>query len=100
MPRSYPPEFRRKVLDLVKAGRPVRQVAADLDLPGQTIYVWLRQDRIDAGLEPGLTSADQAELVAARRRIAQLEDELAVTRRAIELVKQAVPPKDGSKRSR
>ncbi|MBD2897861.1 hypothetical protein amrb99_68280 [Actinomadura sp. RB99] len=44
-------------------------------------------------LEPGLTSADQAELVAARRRIAQLEDELAVTRRAIELVKQAVPQK-------
>ncbi|MFC4055670.1 transposase [Actinomadura syzygii] len=45
------PEFRRKVLDLVKAGRPVRQVAADLDLPSQSLYVWLRQDRI--GLRPG-----------------------------------------------
>jgi hypothetical protein len=43
------------------------------------------------GLEPGLTSAEHAELVAARRRIAQLETELAVTRRAVELVKQAVP---------
>ncbi|WP_205717627.1 helix-turn-helix domain-containing protein [Actinomadura soli] len=43
MPLGYPPEFRRKVLDLVKAGRPVRQVAADLDMPSQTIYVWLRQ---------------------------------------------------------
>ncbi|MFI0479667.1 transposase [Actinomadura sp. 9N215] len=52
MPRSYPPEFRRKVLDLVKSGRPVRQVAAELDMPSQTIYVWLRQARIDAGLEP------------------------------------------------
>jgi hypothetical protein len=30
MPRSYPPEFRRKVLDLVNAGRPVRKVAADI----------------------------------------------------------------------
>jgi hypothetical protein len=29
MPRSYPPEFRRKVLDLVKAGRSVKQVAAE-----------------------------------------------------------------------
>lgn len=100
MPGSYPPEFRRKVLDLVKAGRPVRQVAADLQMPSQTIYVWLRQDRIDTGLEPGMTSADHAELVAARRRIAQLETELAVTRRVVELVKQAVPPKDASKPSR
>ncbi len=27
MPRSYPPEFRRKVLDLLKAGRTVMQIA-------------------------------------------------------------------------
>ncbi|WP_342787100.1 helix-turn-helix domain-containing protein [Actinomadura decatromicini] len=99
-PGAIPPEFRRKVLDLVKAGRPVRQVAAELQMPSQTIYVWLRQDRIDTGLEPGLTSTDQAELIAARRRIAQLETELEATRRAIDLVKQAVPPKDASKRSR
>jgi hypothetical protein len=36
------PEFRRKVLDLVKAGRPVRQGAENLQMPGQSIYVWLR----------------------------------------------------------
>jgi len=30
MPRSYPPEFRSKVLDLLKAGRTVAQVAHDL----------------------------------------------------------------------
>jgi hypothetical protein len=30
MPRRYPPEFRRKVLDLVAAGRSVAEVAADL----------------------------------------------------------------------
>ncbi|TYC07326.1 hypothetical protein FXF65_43290 [Actinomadura syzygii] len=64
-----------------------------MQMPSQTIYVWLRQDRIDSGLEPGMTSTDHAELVAARRRIAQLETELAVTRRAVELVKRAVPPK-------
>ncbi|WP_344056772.1 hypothetical protein [Sphaerisporangium rubeum] len=64
-------------------------MAADLGMPGQTIYVWLRQERIDAGLEPDLSSADHVELVAARRRIAQLEVELAVTRRAMELVKEA-----------
>lgn len=50
MPKNYPPEFHRKVLDLVKAGRSVREVATDLQMPSQTIYVWLKQDRIDSGL--------------------------------------------------
>jgi transposase-like protein len=35
-PRSYPPELRRKVLDLLKAGRTVSQVAADLQISDQS----------------------------------------------------------------
>src|SRR3954465_9907721 len=100
MPRSYPPEFRRKVLDLLKGGRTVQQVAADRQISDQTIYNWRRQDRINAGLEPGITSSDQAELVVARRRIADLETELAVTRRANELLREAVSPKGGLRPSR
>lgn len=42
MPRRYPAEFRRKVLDLVAAGRPVAQVAYDLDISAQVIYTWRR----------------------------------------------------------
>ncbi|MGY5207571.1 transposase [Nocardia gipuzkoensis] len=44
MPRRYPEEFRRKVLDLVAAGRPVAQVAADLGISDQTIYLWRQQE--------------------------------------------------------
>ncbi|MGW0586447.1 hypothetical protein [Streptosporangium sp. NPDC002607] len=40
-----------------------------------------------------MTSSDNAELVAARRRIAEPETEPAVTRRVGELLKQAVVPK-------
>jgi transposase-like protein len=40
MPKRYPPEFRRKVLDLVASGRRVAQVAVDLDISEQTIYAW------------------------------------------------------------
>jgi len=98
--RGYPAEFRRKVLDLIEAGRKVTDLARDLDISTQTIYAWRRQDRIDRGLEPGLTSGEKAELVAARRRIAELETELRATRRAIELVREVVPPKGGSKPSR
>jgi len=98
--RGYPPEFRRKVLDLVETGRPIAEVAKALGISAQSIYTWRRQDRIDKGLLPGLSSQEHQELVAARRRIAQLETELAVTRRAAELLKQATPPFDDSRRSR
>jgi transposase-like protein len=97
--RGYPPEFRRKVLDLVAAGRPVVEVAHDLGISAQSIYVWRRQDQIDKGLEPGLTSAEKAELTAAKRRITELETELAIHRRASELIGKVVPPKGGSRPS-
>jgi len=100
MPRRYPPEFRRKVLDRLRAGRSVAEVARDLEVSTQTIYNWRDQEMIDSGLKPGVTSSDQAELVAARRRIAELEAELAATKRAAALLKEAVSPKGGSKRSR
>ncbi len=100
MPRRYPAEFRRKVLDLVAAGRPVAQVAYDLDISAQVIYTWRRQQLIDSGQIPGLTSSDQAELVAARKRIAELENELAIHRRATELLGDVVSPKGGMRRSR
>src|SRR5947199_188982 len=70
--RGYPPEFRRKVLDLIDADRSVADVARDLGISDQSIYTWRRQDRVDRGLVPDLTSTEKAELVAAKRRIAQL----------------------------
>ena len=102
--RGYPPEFRRKVLDLVEAGRPVVDVARDLGISAQSIYTWRRQDRIDdridKGLQPGLTSVEKAELTAANRRIAELETELAIHRRASELLGKVGPPTGGTQRSR
>src|SRR6478735_4482954 len=70
--RAYPAEFRRKVLDLLAAGRKVEDVAGDLDVSDQTIYNWRRQDLIDRGLLQGLTTDGNVELAAAKRRIAEL----------------------------
>lgn len=101
MPGRYPTQFRRKVLDLLKAGRSVTAIAGDLGLSTQTIYNWRNQERVDAGQKLGLSSLENAELRSARRRIAELEAELAVTRRAAELLKkEAVRPKGGSPPSR
>jgi transposase len=46
-----------------------------------------------------LSSAEKAELVAARTRIRELEAELAVHRRATELLKEGADPKGGSRPS-
>jgi transposase-like protein len=64
--RGYPAEFRRRVIELIDAGRKVAEVAADLGISGQTIYTWRRQERIDRGIEAGLSTAERAELAAAR----------------------------------
>ncbi|MGH2394402.1 MAG: transposase [Candidatus Limnocylindria bacterium] len=44
--RGYPPEFRRRVLELLDAGRRVSDLARDLNVSDQTIYIWRRQERI------------------------------------------------------
>jgi transposase-like protein len=98
--RGYPSEFRRRVVALVEGGRKVSEVAAELGVSEQTIYTWRRQARIDAGLEVGVTTAEHAELEAAKRRIRELETELAIHRRATELLKEKIDPKGRTRRSR
>jgi transposase len=95
--KGYPAEFRRRVLDLVETGRPIADIARDLGISDQTVYNWRRQDRVDRGVEPGLSTGERAELVAARKKIRELESELAVHRRASELLKESADPKGGSR---
>jgi transposase len=98
--RGYPPEFRRRVLDLLDSGRKVVDLARDLGISNQTIYIWRRQEAIDRGLLAGLTSAEREELAAAKRRIRELETELAIHRRASELLAERSNPKGGSRQSK
>lgn len=60
----------------------------------QTIYNWRKQDRIDGGLAAGVTTAESAELTAARKRIRDLETEL-----ANELLKAQTDPKGNGRSS-
>ena len=97
--KGYSTEFRRRALDLVGQGRQVAEVARLLEVSDQSIYMWRRQELIDRGELPGLSSTEQLELREARRRIRELETELAVHRRAAELLKEEVRPKGASRRS-
>jgi transposase-like protein len=93
VPRTYDPEFRRRVVELVRAGRPVRMVAAELRLAEATVYRWKAQDLIDRGVKPGTSTSDHGELAAARRRIKELETELALVTQAAKLFEEGVRPK-------
>ena len=97
MPRTYDPEFRRRVIDLVRAGRPVRAVAAELGLAEATVYRWKTQDLIDRGDRPGTSTSDRGELAgelaAAKRRIQELETELALVKQAAALFEEGGAPK-------
>jgi transposase-like protein len=60
MPRSYPSSSVAKSWPCSRPAalhRTVQQVAADLQISDQTIYIWRRQEPIDAGLEPGITAS-------------------------------------------
>lgn len=84
------------VINQVHDGKPVAMIAAELGVNEATIYRWRKQDRIDTGLEPGTPTSQSSELGEAKRRIRQLETELAATKRAAALFDESkvVPPKD------
>ena len=42
--RGYTADFRRRVLELLAAGRRVGDVAHDLGISDQTVYNWRRQE--------------------------------------------------------
>jgi transposase-like protein len=94
LPRTYDPEFRRRVVELLRTGRPVRVVAEELGLAAATVHRWKAQDLVNRGVKPGLSTSERGELAAARRRIQELETELALVKQAATLFAEGVRPKD------
>lgn len=73
--KHYPPEFKRRLLDLARTGRPVPELAREFKVPESTIYRWTTQAKVDAGERDGLTTDEKAELARLRREVAELREE-------------------------
>ena len=43
MPRSYPPEVRRQVIELARSGTRVEQLSVTFGMTETTIYNWLNK---------------------------------------------------------
>jgi transposase len=93
MPKRYPPEFKRDVVTVARRGDlSVNEVAADFDIAPESVRRWVRQADVDDGVKEGLTTAEQSELVALRRRARRLEMENEILRRAAAyFAKDALP---------
>jgi len=79
MPKTrppYSPEFRRQMVDLVRAGRNPDDLAREFEPSGHSIRAWVAQaDRHEGRREeatPGLTAAERDELTRLRRENKQL----------------------------
>src|SRR3977135_1991660 len=98
MPCRYPLEVRRQVIDLARSGTRVPQLAATFGMSAAPIYNWLKEEKIDRGEIDG-TSTDQAvELMLAKRRIRQLETELALSRKVNEVfLSEGLAPKGSTR---
>lgn len=98
MPRKYPVEVRHQVIELARSGTKVAQLAATFGMSDATIYNWLKQEKIDRGEIAGLSTEEALDLAAAKRRIKQLETELAVSRKVNEVfLDQDLAPKASSR---
>ncbi len=68
MPKSharYAPEYRRRMVELVRAGRSPDELAKEFEPTAQSIRNWLTQADLDEGRRlDGLTSAERQDLPA------------------------------------
>jgi transposase len=88
----YPTKFREAACERMLEGERPEVSAA-------TLYRWKKQALIDAGRKPGTKSCEPDELERARRRIADLEAELELVKKASALFngEEVVRPKDSAR---
>src|SRR3972149_4445235 len=79
----YPPEFRRRMIELVRAGRTPEDLEKHFEPTAQSIRNWVRQADLDEGRRTdGLTTEEREELVWLRRENRTLREGRAVSGRA------------------
>jgi transposase len=72
----YAPEYRRRIVELARAGRSVNELAREFEPSASAVRYWLKQAGLDEGLRSdGLTTDEGAELNRLRRENRVLREE-------------------------
>lgn len=103
MPKSHPPyapEFRRQMVELVRAGRTPEDLSREFEPTAQAIWNWVRQaDRDEGRSQTGLSSAEREELSRLRRENRQLRQERDILAKAAAgSASLTLPPEDRLRR--
>ena len=100
MPRRrkpYPPEFRKQMVELVRAGRTPYELSKEFEPTAQTIANWVVQADLDEGLRTdGLTTAEKEELKRLRKENKRLRLEREILAKAAAWFARetdSIPPK-------
>jgi transposase len=98
--RPYPPEFRQRIIELVRKGRTPEELARQFEPSAQAIRNWVRQaDRDDGRRSDGLTTEERDEVRRLRREVRQLREERAILSKAAAWFARetgSIPSKDSS----
>jgi transposase len=81
---KYPEQFRKDAVELVRSSdRPLRQVARELGVNHETLRNWVKiAERAQAKPSDAASAASDDELRALRKRVAELELEKEILRKA------------------
>jgi transposase len=72
----YPAEFRKRLVEMVRAGRTPESLAKDFEPTAQAIRGWVKQADLDEGKRgDGLTTEERQELSRLRRENKTLREE-------------------------
>ena len=98
MQKRYAREFRRQMVELVRAGRTPSELSAEFGPTAQSIRLWVAQADRDGGKrKDGLTTSEREELKALRQENQRLKLEREILSKAAAWFAQETVA--GSKRS-
>ena len=94
----YTPEFRRRMVELVRSGRSPEDLEKEFEPSAMSIRNWVAKSEISEGKRSGLSPEERTELTELRRQNKILREEREILKKAAAWFAQEVAP-SSSRRS-
>ena len=98
--KPYAPEFRRQMVELVRAGRSPAELSREFECTANSIWKWVRQtDLAEGRRDDGLTTDEREEHRRLHREVRQLREEREILKRATAWFAResgSIPPRSSS----